>query len=878
MSLWRQLARGVRALTRRSAADRDVSDEVRDYLERAAAAHLARGLRPDAAARAARLELGNVTAVREQVREYGWENLVETVLADVRYAIRRLLGTPGFTVVTVLTLAVGIGATTAILGVVNPILFQPLPYPAAGRIVTIWEATAGGPRLQGMFGTFRQIEARARSFEAIAVIRPWQPTVTGPAEPERLEGQRVSADYFRVLGVPPALGQNFDAADDHRGGARVVILSDALWRRRFAAEREILGRSITLDGEPYVVAGVMPRTFENVTAPGAELWTLLQAELTDGAAWGHNVRTVARLRAGVGIAQARSELGAMAPDLVRLANGADAYFPGGFAVVPLHDEVTRAVQPALFGILGAVLVVLVIVCVNVTNLLLARGVQRRAEFALRAALGARRGRLVRQLLTESLVLAAAGGVVGMLVAQLGVRALLALSPPGLPRLDALGVDGTVFGLGLGITTLIGLAFGLVPAFQAARSDPQEELHSASHRTTDGHQRTRGTLVVAEVALALVLLVASGLLLRSLQRLFAIAPGFDAAHLLTMQVQASGRRVTQDDGTVRFFAQALEAVRRVPGVSAAALTSQLPLSGDLDEYGVHFELSATQHVEGGSTFRYGVSPGYVETMGIPLRRGRLFDDHDRAGAPLVALLSEAFAQRMFAGRDPVGQRLRIGPTNGPYFTVVGVVGDVRQVSLALGRSDAVYIPASQWLFPDNLMSLVVRGQGDVAALAPAVRRAVWSVDKDQPIVRVATMKDLLTASAGERRFALIVFEAFALVALLLAATGIYGVLAGGVTERTREIGVRSALGASQVGILGLVLRRGIALTGLGIALGLVGAVLASQALITLLFGVSHLDPVTYGGVVVLLVLVAALASGIPAWRAARIDPAIALRLE
>lgn len=877
MSLWRQLTRGLRALTNRAATDQDVTDEVGDYLARATAAHVARGLPRDAALRAARLELGNVTAARERVREYGWENLVETVLADLRYAFRRLRTTPGFTAVTVLTLAVGIGATTAILGVVNPILFRPLPYPDPGRIVTVWEATTGGPRIQGTFGTFRQLEERARSFEAIAVLTPWTPTMTGPAEPERLEGQRVSASYFRVLAVRPAFGQDFQASDDHRGGPRVVLLSDALWRRRFAADQGIIGRSITLDGDPYVVIGVMPKRFENATAPAAELWTLLQTDMADGGAWGHYLRTVGRLRAGVGIDRAKRELAALAPDLVPLAAAANAYFPGGFVVTPLHDEVTHAVRPALLGIFGAVLLVLAIVCVNVTNLLLARGERRRAEFALRAALGARHGRLVRQLLTESLVLAAAGGATGMVVASFGIRALVAVSPPGLPRLGAIGVDRTVYALGMAITTVIGLAFGLIPALQAARSDPHRHLQHGT-RSAGGHQRTRSTLVVAEVALALVLLVSSGLLLRSLGRLFAVAPGFDAPSLLTMQVQTAGRRFAQDTATSRFFAQALEAVRGVPGVTAAAFTSQLPLSGDLDEYGVHFELSPTEHAEGGSTYRYAVSPGYIELMHIPLRRGRLFDAHDRAGSTRVALLSESFARRMFPVGDAIGRRLRIGPTDGPTFTVVGVVGDVRQVSLALSQSDAVYIPATQWLYPDNAMSLVVRARAPVAALAPAIRRAVWSVDKDQPIVRVATMDALLAVSGGERHFALIVFEAFALVALLLAAMGIYGVLSGGVTERTREIGVRSALGASRAEILSLVVRRGMTLTGLGIALGLVGAVIASRALITLLFGVSRLDPLTYAGVVLLLAFVAALASGIPAWRAARIDPAIALRSE
>jgi putative ABC transport system permease protein len=439
------------------------------------------------------------------------------------------------------------------------------------------------------------------------------------------------------------------------------------------------------------------------------------------------------------------------------------------------------------------------------------------------------------------------------------------------------VDGAVLAFGFAVTTLIGLAFGLTPALQASRSDPQRALQRGSRRTTGGHRRVRSVLVVAEVALALVLLVSSGLLLRSLQRLFAVASGFDPANLLTMQVYTSGQRFTDDSTTYRFFAQALDAVRDVPGVTAAALTSQLPLSGDEHLYGAHFELNSPEDPgEVRGTFRYAVSPGYFETMGIPLRRGRLLDERDRAGATPVALISESMARRRLPGIDPIGQRLSVGESW--LYTVVGVVGDVKQVSLALGESDAVYVTASQWHFADNAMSLVVRARGDAVALTPAVRKAVWSVDKDQPIVRVATMDDLVAASAAERRFALVVFEVFALAALILAAAGIYGVMSGSVAERFREIGVRSALGASRGNILALVVGQGMTLTGLGILLGLAGAVAASQLIVTMLFGVSRLDPPTYVGVIALLVLMAVIACGVPAWRAARVDPATTLRAE
>jgi len=530
-----------------------------------------------------------------------------------------------------------------------------------------------------------------------------------------------------------------------------------------------------------------------------------------------------------------------------------------------------------------VILVLLIACVNVTNLLLARGAQRRSEFAMRSALGAERTRLMRQLLTESLLLAILGGALGIAVAEFGVQGLVALSPPELPRLNAITVNNTVFAFAFSIAALIGLVVGIIPALHASRSDPQSGLRQSSRTTAGGHQSTRRTLVVAEVALALVLLVSAGLLLRSLERLFAVAPGFDSSHVLTMQVQTSGHRFDDFVGEVenstrhRFFTQSLQAVRNVPGVAQAAFTSLLPLSGDqFGEYGVRFE---TDNPGGGyNVFRYVVTPGYFETMGIALRHGRLLDARDVAGAPPAVLISGSLARHKFGNQDPLGQRVHVGPLNRPWYIVVGVVDDVKQTSLALSQPDAVYITTNQSWFADDALSLVVRAHGDAAVLAPAIRKAIWSVDKDQPIVRVATMDDLLTASAAERRFALILFEAFGTVALVLAATGIYGVLSGSVTERIREIGLRSALGATRGNILALVVRQGMTLTGLGVVIGLSGAAAASRALITLLFGVSRLDPITYLGVIALLACVSVIACWVPAWRAARVDPCITLRAE
>jgi len=887
MSLWRHLTCGLRVLFNRAAADRDVSDEVRHYFDEATDAWIARGLSPDEARRASRLELGSTMSVSEQVRTYGWENAVGTVLADLRYGARRLRAAPGFTAITVLTLALGVGATTAIFSAVNPILFEALPYPSSGRIAMILEIRSDGLRNAGTFGMYRQLAERNRSFDAIAVFKPWQPTMTGADQPERVDAQRVSASYFHVLGVSPILGHDFQVSDDRLNGPNVVILSDALWRRRFAGDRTIVGRQIMLDDNSYLVVGVMPSSFENVLDPATELWAPLQYGISQGRAWGHHLRTVGRLRPGSTVDRATRELNELGRAVLK-EQRPESYDPNTqFTVAPLQDELTRGVKPALLAIIGAVILVLVIACVNVTNLLLARGVHRRGEFALRAALGAGQGRLVRQLLTESLLLAGIGGVLGMAVAIIGVRALVALSPPGLPRAAAIGVDSTVFIFGLGITTLIGLIFGVMPALQAARSDPQRNLHLGSPRIGGGHRRSRRALVVTEVALALVLLVGAGLLLRSLQRLFAVEGGFDSSRLLTMQVQTSGHRFDDDRVTYQFFEEVIAAVRQVPGVTAAALTSQLPLSGDLDEYGAHVEATPTEAAATYSVFRYAVSPGYIEAMRIQLRRGRLLDEHDRSGAPSVALISESLARRAFPTASPIGRRLRVGPTDGPPYTIVGVVGDVKQMSLAMSDSDAVYIVASspvaairtsQWRFADRVMSLVVRARGDVAALAPAIRQAVWSVDKDQPVVRVATMDDLVAASAAERRFALILFEAFALAALVLAAAGIYGVVSGSVAERTREIGVRAALGATRGDILVLITRQGMTLTALGTAIGLLGAIGASQAIVTLLFGVSRLDPVTYIGVIALLLVVSTLACSVPAWRAARVDPVITLRAE
>ena len=808
---------------------------------------------------------------------------MESIFQDVRYAVRQLRKAPGFACTAILILALGIGGTTAIFSALNPILFEPLPYPHASRIMMIWYAGEDETRVPQAFHTYRELAERNRSFDAVAVMKPWQPTLVGADQPERIDGQQVSAGYFHTLGVTPAIGRDFLPSDDIFNGPRVVILSNGLWRRRFGGDKSVIGQQIRLDDQSFTVIGVLPSDFENVLAPSAEAWSPLQYNTgnitaTDTREWGHHLRMVGRLRTGVSERQARNDLAWIVSTPVQeFPRPRWATLAQGFIVDSLQDDVTRGVKPALLAVFGAVILVLLIACVNVTNLVLARGAQRQGEIAMRAALGAAPPRLIRQLITESLLLAFLGGTLGMLVTQAGIRVLIALSPSGLPRVSAIRLDVTVFAFAFGVAVLIGLAVGLIPALQSSRRDLHDALQQSSQRTAGGHQFTRHVFVVAEVALALVLLVSAGLLLHSLKRLFAVSPGFAANAMLSMQVQTYGKKYDDDRVCHQFFEQALDAVRQVPGVTAAAFTSQLPLSGDSDVYGARFEGDGSD--TGYPVYRYAVTPGFFSAFRIPLKRGRLLDERDTTNTLPVILISESLAGHRFPNQDPIGKRVHVGGlATSPMFTIIGVVGDVKQMSLALGATDAVYTTPEQWHWADGTRSLVVRTRGNAATLAPAIKKAIWSVDKDQPIVRVTMMDDLLAASATERHFVLILFQAFGLIALVLAATGIYGVLSASVAERTREMGVRAALGAQRSGIVALVLRQGMTLTGLGIGIGAVCAVAASQALTSLLFGVSRLDPLTYLAVIAMLTAVAVIACGIPAWRAAKIDPMVALRYE
>jgi len=879
---WRTLTAGLRVLLRRDNADADVADELAHFATEAEAALIADGVSPDEARRRVRREYGDDTRVREQMRDAGWEESLALAVRDVGYAVRRLRRDASFTVVICATLALGIGATTAIFSAVNPVLFRPLPYPDANRLLAIADRSAAGAPLDVTFGTYRELASRARTVEAFAVFKPWQPTLlTGGSEPERLDGQRVSVAYFQALGVRPAIGREFlDEEDRPRGGA-VVIISHGLWTRRFAGDPAVVGRQVRFDGYPFTVIGVMPAGFRVVQAPTAEAWAPLQYDPAlppDGREWGHHLRMIARLRRGVALAAAQRDIEEIATHpVIEFRRMPWAGLAQGLVVTPLQEEVVRAVRPALIAIAGAVLLVLLAACVNATSLLLARGAQRRGELAMRTALGAGRWRLIRQLVTESVVLACAGGAAGVVVAAAGVQALVVMAPAALPRVDAIRFDGAALAFAIAVSALVGIVIGALPAWQATRRDPHDGLQHAP-RTVAGHRGARSVLVVAEVAVALVLLVVAGLLVRSLQQLFAVDTGFSSSHVLTLQVSAADRGA-DPVATRQFFERALAAVQVVPGAEAAGWTSQLPLSGDFDKYGAQVEANvAMDATADASALRYAVTPRYFDAMGIHLRRGRLLDDRDRAVAPVAVVVSESFVKHRLPGLEPIGQRLHLGRTDLPWYTIVGVVGDVRQASLATEGADAVYITTEQWFFADSVLSLAVRSSGDAASLAPAVRRAIWSVDPSEPIVRVSTLGALVAASAAERRFAAVILECFALVALVLAATGIYGVLSGAVTERLREMGVRAALGASRADLLALVFGQGMALAAIGVVLGAIGAVWAGHAITAMLFGISPLDTTTYVMVTVLLTIASAAACWAPAWRASRVDPVAMLRAD
>jgi putative ABC transport system permease protein len=800
------------------------------------------------------------------------------LLHELRFAARQLRRRPLYAGIVIFTLALGIGATSAVLSVASPVLFRPLPYPDPDRVVLLSEVDREGGSSTVGYATFADLRRDLRSIAHSAATSSWTPVLTGSGEPEQLFGQSVTADFFKVLGVAPAFGRDFRAEEDVRDRNRVVMLSWGLWQRRFGGDPSIVDRTITLSGTSYAVAGVLPRTFESLLSPTAQVWRPLGYDL--GLAWAcrtcRHLHAVARMRPEASLEQVQTELNGMVERLTR--DFPTEYANSGLRVDRLHDRLKSDVEPALRLMLGAGLFVLLIACANAGNLVLARVTERQGELALRAALGAGHRRVLQLLVAESAVVCLAGAAAGLLLARWGVTGLKALAPPDLPRLDVIALDWRVALAALGATVAVSLVLGVVPGMTALRRSPAA---GSSRSVTLGrsHRRVTAGLVVAEVAMAFMLLSAAGLLTRSLGRVLAVDPGFDPSRLLTLQVTASGPRYQENEPVWRMQEQLIEAVRAIPGVEHAAFASQIPLGGNYDTYGVRIEDQPLANPEEApSADRYAVSDGYLETMRIPLLHGRGLTPADRDSAVPVVLVNQTFARLSWPNEDPIGKRLQMEATTTPWRTIVGVVGDVRHVGLDAERTPQFYVPTSQWGWAENTIVLVVRTRTTAAAQIEPVRRAMRTVEPDLAVSDIASAEERIAVSTSDRRLVMRLFEVFGLVALLLAAAGIYGLLSRRVSERQREIGIRAALGATRRRILRLVLRDGGRLTVLGVAIGLAGALLVSRLLEGLLFGIEPNDPATLGLAVAVLTGVAVGACLLPAWRAARVDPVEALRAE
>ncbi|HMI56630.1 MAG TPA: ABC transporter permease, partial [Gemmatimonadaceae bacterium] len=779
---------------------------------------------------------------------------------------------------SVLTLGLAIGATTAIFSVIEPVLLRPLPYPAADKLMLVWERNTDGSRDNVGFATFRDLVARSHTLERAAAIGDWQPTLSDHGEPERLQGDRVSWTYFRTLGVRPALGRDFTAEEDTPDNNQVVILSFGLWQRRYGADSSIIGNAISINGKPMTVVGVMPASFDNALTPTGKIWRVLGYLNQDFACRTcHHLRMLARIRPDVSQQAAQTELDGIQAQLVK-AYPKD-YASVGMLVGRVQDEITLGTRPALLALAGAVLLVLLIAVANVVSLQLARAMRRAEEFAVRGAVGASRSRMVRQLLTEGLLLSFLGGAAGLFVVFATLPLLVARLPQALPRLSAIHVDLGALAVVTAIVLLLAMVMGLAPA-RGKFGDLSLALRSGRRRSGTANHATRATLVVGEVALAMMLLVSAGLLGRSLVRLLGMNAGFDTTHMLTLEINSTGAKYPNDTSVFEYHDRVREAVGALPGVSSVAVANQLPLGGNMDMYGVIDADNVPANPElVPSGDRYAVSTNYLHTMRIPVLAGRDLTAADEIeGANKVALVSAALAERMWPNESPLGKRIRVGGPEGPIRTIVGMTGNVRHTGLDAKTTLQWYIPERQMFFADNQEVLIVRTSTDPATLAASVRRAIATIDPTQPIVKIATMDEVVAASTSQRRLALVLFGAFASAALLLAIAGIYGVLAGSVTERTREIGVRSALGATPASLIALVVGQGGRLAALGILLGLAGSFALTRYLQSLLFGVAPNDPATLVAVCALLACVTLAACLVPASRAARVDPSAALRSE
>lgn len=799
-----------------------------------------------------------------------------TLVQDLKYAIRMLLKTPGFAVVAIIALALGIGANAAIFSVVNTVLLRSLPYSDPDRLMVVRENKLPQfPEFSVSPGNFLDFQKQNTSFEKLAAVNGTAfNLVAGEAEPERLRGVRVSAGLFEMLGVTPLQGRTFMDEEDQPGHQNVVLLSSSLWKRRFGGDPNIVGQSITLSASSYTIIGIMPPTFQfpdrdtDVWAPIA--FTAQQAQQHGS----HYLSVFGRLKPDVTRDQADTELAGIAARLGEQYPNSNAGWSTN--VIPMQEYEVRDFKLALFFLFGAVALVLLIACANVANLLLARATTRQREMAIRSALGASRWRVVRQLLTESVLLALVGGAVGLLLALWGMDSLLALAPEDLPRIKDVALDARVLGFTLLVTLMTGVIFGLVPALQASRPNLNETLKEGGRGTTGGHHRVRNSLVVIEVALALVVLVCSGLLIRSFMRLQQVNPGFNADNALAVSISLPGRKYPNSDNHLAFFSQLVERTSELPGVVAVGATQSLPIQGD---YLLGFSIQGRPPAPPGedkSTNYYAVTPGYFKAMGIPLLRGRLFTEQDNNTAPRVAIINETMARQYFPDEDPIGKGISV--TQGPerFREIVGIVGDVKQYGLAQPSPLQTYDPYLQ--MPFSGVTLVVRGENNPAALTGAIRGEVLALDKEQPISRVRTLDQILSASIQQQQFLMLLLGVFAAVGLILAAVGLYGVMSYAVTQRTHEIGIRMALGANAGNVLRLVVGHGMMLALIGVAVGLAGSFAATRVMSRLLFSISATDPVTFAGISVLLTGVALGACLVPARRAIKVDPMVALRHE
>jgi len=806
---------------------------------------------------------------------------MRTLISDVRHALRLILKSPGVAAVAVLSLALGIGANTAIFSVVHAVILKPLPFPRPDEIVSLEERNRdGSPSGQTGWATYADWRTRSRTLSEVAVASYWDPKLSAAAaEAEKLEGLKVSDGFFRVLGIRPALGRDFLPQEDRPGAPRVAILSHGLWQRRFGGDPALVGRTVSISEIPFTIVGVLPADFESIFSPlnykPAEIWSPLRydASLKQACRTCRHLRAFGRLREGVSIERARAEMDAISATLVK--EHPTDYGAAGAVVTPIAKKVTATLRPVLWALLGAVAFVLLIACANVASLLLAQAASRRREIAIRTALGAGRVRIGRMFVTEALLLACAGGVLGVLTSAWSLDALVRLAPGNLPRLAGVHVDGTVLLFSLAISLATGVLFGLGPALAFSRQDPQAAMRDGGGSGRGRSLRSMGLLVSFDAALAFLLLFGAGLLVRSTARLLSVDPGFNAEHVLKLEIDLSGNRYREDAPVVAYFDRVLERARAIPGVTAAGIVSELPLGGNWDGNGVHVEgHEPANPADAPDALRYGATPGYLEAMGIPIRRGRAFTQADREGALPVILVNETMARSLWPGEDPLGRRIRVG--DHPWKTVVGIVGNVRHRGLDADPGNQIYVPFAQWA--DSSGILVLRSAGDPGSLASAVLSAVRRVDPDQPVSHVSTLASVVADSAGTRRFAMNLLAGFGILATLLAAVGIYGVVSGYVARRTREIGVRMALGADGRSILGLIGGKAIRLTAIGIAAGLLGAWALGRALRTLLFEVGPTDARALAAGALVVLAVSFGASLVPTRRATRIDPLVCLREE